>query len=166
MRIMGSSVTSISTINLDEQATFAGFARLVGITTQAAHQSNHLQKGGTYRQWLLAYCLALREQASNHVGANDDELRAATIREKNASAAKKEVEIQLLVGELVRASEVKAKLNLVMQHMIATLDAADLKIAQQIELEHDIQVQPELIQKHLRNALSEIAAFQSGGDDG
>ncbi len=80
----------MSNIDLSKRVTQEDFGALVGISQPAVSgllASGVLQKDGTAAQWLLAYCLRLREQAAGRMGAEGGALdlvqeRAALAREQ------------------------------------------------------------------------------------
>ena len=83
----------MSNIDLSKRVTQEDFGALVGISQPAVSgllASGVLQPGGTAAQWLLAYCLRLREQAAGRMGADGGALdlvqeRAALAREQRIS---------------------------------------------------------------------------------
>ncbi len=105
-------------IDLDQQATQAGFGELVGIsqpTVSSLVADGKLPSTGTLRELLLAYCQRLRAQAAGRMGENTTldlvQERAALAREqregqaiKNAVARREYAPIGLLSDVLGMAS--------------------------------------------------------------
>lgn len=96
------------------------FGDAIGISQQAVSKmisDGILPAGGTFGEWLLAYCYRLREQAAGRLGSELGGLdlvqeRAALAREqrvgqamKNAIARKEYAPIQLLAQVLASASQ-------------------------------------------------------------
>lgn len=111
-------------VDLDQPMTQADFGALVGVTQPAISamvDKMVLQHGQTGREWLLAYCQRLRDQAAGRVGAIDGGLdlaqeRAALAREqrighelKNAVARGEYASITLLAEVLAGASQAVAE---------------------------------------------------------
>lgn len=101
----------------------AEFGALVGITQQAVSdllQAGVLRPGGSAREWLLAYCARLREQAAGRMGSTVGGLdlpheRAALAREqrrglelKNAVLRGDYAAVSLLTDVLATASQAVA----------------------------------------------------------
>lgn len=109
---------------LDEACRQADFAVLVGISQPAVSDlvsKGVLDNGAPLRQWLLAYCLRLREQAAGRMGSEVGGLdlaqeRAALAREqrmgieiKNAVLRGEYASIGLLSEVLASASQAVAE---------------------------------------------------------
>ena len=109
---------------LDESCRQADFAALVGISQPAVSDlvsKGVLDNGAPLRQWLLAYCLRLREQAAGRMGSEVGGLdlaqeRAALAREqrmgieiKNAVLRGEYASIGLLSEVLASASQAVAE---------------------------------------------------------
>lgn len=104
--------------------TQAEFGAAVGVTQQAVSEmvrAGVLPDGGTFDQWLLAYCGRLREQAAGRMGWTDGGLdltqeRAALAREqrlgieiRNAVARREYAPVRLLGEVLAAASQAVAE---------------------------------------------------------
>ena len=109
---------------LDELAIQARFGDMVGISQQAVSElvrAGVLPVGGTYGQWLIAYCERLREQAAGRMSADGSGLdlvqeRAALARAqregieiKNATLRGEFASVQLLAQVLANASQAVAE---------------------------------------------------------
>lgn len=109
---------------LDEPCKQADFGDLVGISQPAVSDlvsKGVLDNGAPLRQWLLAYCLRLREQAAGRLGSEIGGLdlaqeRAALAREqrqgiaiKNAVLRGEFADVSLLAEVLAAASQAVAE---------------------------------------------------------
>ena len=109
---------------MDRAVTQAAFGAAVGVTQQAVSElvrAGVLPDGGTFGDWLLAYCGRLREQAAGRMGWNEGGLdltqeRAALAREqrigieiKNALARREFAPVRLLAEVLASASQAVAE---------------------------------------------------------
>lgn len=106
------------TIDLDDVAVQENFGRLVGVSQPRVAQlvaDGILWQGGTYGEWLAAYCARLREQAAGRSSDGPLDLsqeRAALAREqrmgieiKNAVLRGEYASIELLAEVLASASQ-------------------------------------------------------------
>jgi phage terminase Nu1 subunit (DNA packaging protein) len=83
-------------LDLDKPIKQSVFAALVGVTPAAISQAisgGRLEAGATGRQWLLAYCERLREQAAGR--GSDGQLNLVDERAALAQAQRKLVELSL-----------------------------------------------------------------------
>ena len=109
---------------LDQACRQADFGDLIGISQPSVSDlvsRGVLENGSTLRQWLLAYCARLREQAAGRMGSEVGGLdlaqeRAALAREqrmgieiKNAVLRGEYAPIQLLAEVLASASQAVAE---------------------------------------------------------
>lgn len=75
---------------LGKDATQTGFASLVGVSQQAVSgrvKDGRLPIGGTFQEWLLAYCEDLREQAAGRGGDEQADFQRARAEDMTATAA-------------------------------------------------------------------------------
>ena len=147
---------------LDVTANQSSFSKLVGVSRQAigAHASKGIFDGcDSLQEWLQAYCEKLREEASGRVVENADEMKVATIREKNAKAYKTELEIEQLRKTLVDMNEVYRELEPAMLHILTTMKAAGNRIASALSAQYGIQIDKRLLDNEFRTALSAIADY-------
>ena len=94
--------------DLDLPATHSGFARLIGVSQQAvsaAVKGGLLRRGGTVREWLLAYCANLRKNATGR--EKDDQVAQQRARLLAANAEARERANAKAHGVLVDAREVE-----------------------------------------------------------
>lgn len=109
---------------MQRAVTQAEFGAAVGVTQQAVSElvrAGVLPDGGTFADWLLAYCGRLREQAAGRMGWTEGGLdltqeRAALAREqrmgieiKNALARREYAPVRLLAEVLATASQAVAE---------------------------------------------------------
>lgn len=109
---------------MGQAVTQAEFGAAVGVSQQAVSEmlrTGVLPEGGTFSDWLLAYCGRLREQAAGRMGWTDGGLdltqeRAALAREqrlgieiKNALARREYAPVRLLAEVLAAASQAVAE---------------------------------------------------------
>lgn len=147
-------------IDLLSKAKQSTFAELVGVTQQAIskhYRNGVLKHDGTYDEWVKSYCEHLRIEAAGRDVAED--IKQATIREKNANAAKKELETDILSKRVVDRGEVFQELEPAVLHIKTTLMNSGEKIAAAIKATHGIEIDKHYIDDQHRNALSEIARY-------
>ena len=148
---------------LEKTITQSDFAELVGISQPAINKhlkSGVLRKGGTAKEWLLDYTANLRIESS---GRNqDDEMKAATIREKTASAQLKEVKVKQIEGTLVDMEVLFQEMQPWFSHMKGTLDTASGRIISKISTLYGVEVPKRIIEKEHRESLSKITQFVLG----
>ncbi len=94
---------------LDEPCRQADFGALVGVSQPAVSDMvsrGVLENGATLRQWLLAYCGRLREQAAGRMGSEAGGLDLAQERAALAREQRKGIEIKnaVLRGEFAAVS--------------------------------------------------------------
>lgn len=95
---------AISKIELDQPATQAGFARLVGTSRQAINkhvEKGVLKEGVTYGEWLQVYCDRLRDEAAGRGGDQQSTLTAVRIEETQENIAEKRQRRLTASGELL-----------------------------------------------------------------
>lgn len=75
---------------LDKSATQTGFASLVGVSQPVISgrvKDGRLPVGGTFREWLHAYCEDLREQAAGRGGEEQADFQRSRAEDMAATAA-------------------------------------------------------------------------------
>jgi phage terminase Nu1 subunit (DNA packaging protein) len=152
---------------LDASATQAGFSELVGIKRQTVAdwlEKGLLEKGGTYRDWLLAYCERLRTQAAGRgmSGSGDYETEKLRLTKAQADNEEQKAEKSRLEVEAMRARLLDADRVLQMwTGMTAAMRARMLAIPSKgasLVMAADSQVEREGILRSLvYEALSELA---------
>lgn len=150
-------------MNLDSQATQTEFAELVGASQQAIGKhvaSGVLEKGATYRAWLLAYCERMRTEAA---GRTQSEARE---RRDLAQAVESEVNAQMKMRQLYKEDGLILDLDSVRQVMAewATIGKNEFtgavdKIITAIESEHGITVDRDSVQYDVNVALNAIGNY-------
>ncbi len=169
---------TVKTLSLDARATQSRFALIVGISQPAVAKllgKGILPKGGTYRDWLLAYCERLRKEASGRGADNQELLTQARIDESRENALSKRLDRYEKTGLLVALPHVKAVLSAWAQQVRMNVENAGEKIFDRISAEHDLTLNDELIREPLRVALRNASSvarelglsddFGSGADD-
>jgi len=146
---------------LDDKATQAGFARLVGTSRQSISKrfsEGEFVEGETYQQWLTVYIERLRDEAA---GRSDKELAAIRARKELAQARREELELSKEYKLVVEAIDLEPALVSLVKDIQSLVMEAGNKSLQAIESKHSIRLDDELILGHLRAALGNIA----GGAD-
>lgn len=149
-------------MQLGDKAKQSVFAGMVGVSQQAVSKqfgNGVLEKEGTYADWLIAYCEHLRIEASGRDVAED--IKSATIREKNANADKKELETDILRGTVVNMDQVYEELMPAIQHIKSVLSSGCEKIKSSIDAVYEINVDKRYIDDPIFNAMSEIAQYEA-----
>lgn len=155
--------------DLDEKAKQTEFASLIGATQQAV--SKHLDngtlvRGGTYRQWLRAYCEKLRDEASGRT-ASDQRLRLdeARTREAVANARSKELalfkEEKLVLEKGMVREAIDAWIAIAKSEYMNSID----KIIAELESQHGIKIDRDPIDGTTAAAMRVIADFQFQSTD-
>jgi len=91
-------------IQLSDEATQSGFARLVGTSRQAINkhfEKGILPKGHSYLDWLLIYCDRLRDEAAGRGGDQQSTLTAVRIEETKENIAEKRQRRLTAAGDLM-----------------------------------------------------------------
>ncbi len=134
--------------HLDRKATQAEFAKLVGISQQAA--SKQLDKGAikageTLREWLLTYCDRLRDQAAGRGGSQQESLASAKTEEAQVKTALNRLTYQEKLGTLVLGDDVGYALSDWAGYANREFRSGTEKIVELIENEHSISVNREAV---------------------
>ncbi len=93
---------------LDIGATQQAFADLVGVSQQAISkqvEKGVLRPGQTMRQWLLAYCEHLRDQAAGRGGDDQANLTRARAEEAQMKTANLRLDYNMKLGAVVVAKD-------------------------------------------------------------
>ncbi|MQM37685.1 hypothetical protein KBTX_01687 [wastewater metagenome] len=151
-----------SVINLDHKAKQTHFAKLVGVSQSAVAQrvaAGELPEGGTYLQWLYAYCAALRAEAGGRGGDAQGELAKARTRQANADAQAKELSYHRELGHLIPVEEIEPVLANWASMARAEVQYAAERLVTEIESVHGIKVDPEAVPRVLAPAFRAIADY-------
>lgn len=157
-------------LQLSERATQVRFAAIVGVTQPAISEkvaSGVLRDGGTYGEWLLAYCERLRLEAAGRGGDDQVSLTRARTREAEASAELKLLQIKEKAGELVPMSTVEqmftAMVTAARQELLTLPDL----LANDMRALYGAEVDAGLIEERVHAALEHLAdgVREDGGVD-
>lgn len=143
----------------NEEAKQTKFASLVGVSQQAISTlvtREILLKGGTYAEWLFAYCDRLRTEAAGR--DQDDRLSAARIRETEMNANLKEIEYLKQRGEIIVRDDIQPLLDNFTSAVSFNVMAAKERIIEGIESAHNVTLDDESVSKPLRDALASVAS--------
>jgi len=155
--------------DLDDKAKQTEFASLVGASQPAIHKhldNGTLVRGGTYRQWLRAYCEKLRDEASGRT-ASDQRLKLdeARTREASANARMKELmlfkEEQLILDKAQVREAIDGWIALAKSEYTNSIE----KILAMLESQHGITIDRESIDGTTAAAMRVIADFQFQSTD-
>ena len=142
---------------LEDKATQAGFARMVGTSRQTINKrfsDGEFVDGETYQQWLTVYIEKLREEAA---GRSDKELTAIRARKELAQARREELELSKEYKLVVVVDDLEPSLVSLMKEIQSAVMEAGNKSLQTVEAKHSIKIDDELILRPLRAALRNIA---------
>ncbi len=133
---------------LEQKATQAEFARLVGISQQAV--SKQLDKGAihageTLREWLLQYCNHLRDQAAGRGGSQQESLASAKTEEAEVKTALNRLTYQERLGTLILGDDVGYALSDWAGYANREFRSGTEKIVELIENEHSVSVNREAV---------------------
>jgi len=150
-------------MNLDDVAKQTEFAELVGATQQAVGKhvnSGVLDRGASYRDWMIAYCERLRNEASGRVASQARERRdMAQAEESEINTEMKRRTLLKEEGLLLDLDSVKQVLTdwagIGKNEFIGAVDS----IITAIESEHGITVDREPIQQDIDAALRTIGSY-------
>lgn len=150
--------------DLDAEATLVGFADLVGTTHPAIHKhvkAGTLHPGGSYREWLIAYCDQQRVAASGHKPSSSRarlDLAKAIESETNAELKKRELYRQ--DGLIVDIAGVRQAMADWITLAKTEMNAAVTRIIAAIESEHGITIDREQLRPDVDAALRSIADYK------
>lgn len=149
--------------DLDAKAKQAEFAAVVGMSQPAVvkHlQAGVLMEGGTYREWLLAYCERLREEAAGRVQSDARERRdLAQAEESEINAALKRIQL-LREKQLVLDYETERRFAMDWLNVIINeINRAVTGAVSAIESKHGIEVARDIPQSRIDAARTAIGRF-------
>jgi phage terminase Nu1 subunit (DNA packaging protein) len=123
----------------------------------------------------IAYINHLRGIASGHQASNGEDLVAVRIREANANADLKEIELAAKVGEFVVIEDVIEVLGELGSKIVQEISSAGDRMIDAIDDKYEIEFDEDLVNGHLESATSRIRSSTekliqgllgiSGGDD-
>jgi hypothetical protein len=150
-------------MNLDDVAKQTEFAEMVGATQQAVGKHVNggvLDRGASYRQWLISYCERLRNEASGRVASQARERRdMAQAEESEINTEMKRRTLWKEEGLLLDLDSVREVLNewsgIGKNEFIGAVD----KIITAIESEHAITIDRETIKQDVDAALKCIGSY-------
>ncbi|NIB44824.1 hypothetical protein HBA55_34910 [Pseudomaricurvus alkylphenolicus] len=158
-----------SVVSLDDEATQAGLAELVGVSRQAIQKNASkvgLQMGGTYREWLLIYCEHMRTEAAGRANDNDKSLAEQRLRESEQKTLQLAIANNKELDNLVLSIDVGGAINRVFSDVSTELTNAGIKIQERLESELSIKIDDELIFGPIGDSAKSIAeAARQFGED-
>ena len=152
--------------DLDQTATVTAFGELVGTSHVAivkARDDGRLPEGGTFRDWLHAYCHGLREVAAGRAGEHQAALTLARIDQAKADTAWKVMQTYERTGQVAEA--VQPLMDAWADFLRGAVMAAGQRILETLA-EQSVDVQPDVILAPLRAALRSGAQYPSRLDPG
>lgn len=149
-------------MDIEGQAKQNQFAILIGVSEAAVSnyvQTGILNKGGTHREWLLAYCKRQRLQASNQGGERQTDLAQARINDLEAKAKLNNLKYYREVNELIPTAAVAESLTewAVFANREYTTGIKEIFIS--LETEHSISLDKNFINKSTNLILKRISSF-------
>lgn len=148
-------------VDFTAKADQSSFAKLAGVSRQAigTHVKNGvLSDDGSLKCWQLEYMEHLRSVAAGRP-ENDGNIKAATFREKMASARLKEIQADQLDGVLVNVDEVYADLLPMFLHIKTQLEASSSRLSTLLSAKYGISVDKRDLDSEFRLALSEMTRY-------
>lgn len=112
-------------LDLHAPVTQERFADLVGVSQQAISDlvtREMLPRGGTLKQWLLAYCENLREQAAGRAAKGDLALVDERAKLTRSLRELRDMEIAVKRRELAPVEKLRLALEDAIAHMVGILD--------------------------------------------
>jgi len=150
---------------LDTKATQTGFGELVGTSQQAISKhvdSGKLIKDGTYRDWIIAYCERLREEAAGRAGDDQKSLTRARTQDAIASTDLKLLQIKEKSGELVPVAEVEPLLVAMFTAARTELLSLPDKLTNELKALYDVDVDPAYLEEKIHDVLAHLAGEVPG----
>lgn len=147
-------------MNLDAKAVQREFGALVGVTHSAVQHylsKGFIVRGGTYREWLLAYTKRLREEAAGRYSAGELDLTEERARLARAQSERIEMDNAVTRGELASIDTLRDTLADVAGQIAAILDAIPGKVKR--EAPHLTAQDVDILRREIakaRNLASEV----------
>lgn len=163
-------------MDLDGRARQVEFAALVGVSQPAIAEhvkSGLLPKGGTYREWLRAYCERLREQAAGRAQSEARERRdLALAKESEISAELKLRQLLKEEGLLLDYDGVRSLVLGMVAQAQSELARAVGQVVAAVESKHGISIESDISDSAISAARAALAQYATefeapaGGDSG
>lgn len=166
---------AIDNLDLNSVANQSRFARLVGASQPSI--SKHVEKerlplNGSYKDWFIAYGEHLRDQAGGRGGSLTEELAAARIEETKVKAGIGRLSYLEKLGELVPLDFCKKVLVDWASYANREMGSAIKKLISDIQAEHDIDIDSEMVNnivrpttERIRDHASKLADSFNGSSD-
>ena len=148
-------------MDLDAKAVQRKFGELIGVTqgaVQAYISKGFIKSPGTYREWLLAYCARLREEAAGRYSAGELDLTEERARLARAQSERIEMELAVRRGELVHTSAVTERLADAAAQIAAILDSIPVKLKR--ESPHLTATDIDIVKREIAKARNLAAEVQ------
>jgi len=148
------------------RGTQSEFGVLVGISQQAvsAHiASGVLTAGATLIEWLRDYCYQLRREAAKHNTGDGSDLTRERVLTERVDRELKLMALHEKARHLVPADEVKPAMQAIVSRAKAELSAMTDKICMDIQALYGIDLNDDLVHKHVEEALKHLAEYESDG---
>lgn len=149
-------------MDLNAAATASGFARLVGISQPAVSghvRDGNLPRGGSFAEWLHAYCDHLRKYAAGRGGERQKDLNEAKTEEALAKAAMTRLSYNERLGNVVAAEDVARVLTEWAAYANREYRGATARLKQSIESEHGVTLADETLSNVIEPAIERIGRF-------
>lgn len=147
---------------LDDKATQVEFAALVGVTQPAISRrvaAGVLPAGGTFGDWISAYCSALRSEAAGRGGAFAESLTAARTEQARADTRMKELQYYRELKLLVPVEEIEPMLAGWAATARSEVGYAVEKLVAGIRSKHGVEVTQDEVDAALLPAFRAIAEY-------
>ena len=155
---------AISKIELDQPATQAGFARLVGTSRQAINkhvEKGVLKDGMSYADWLQIYCDRLRDEAAGRGGDQQGTLTAVRIEETLENIAEKRQRRLTASGELMDRETVRQWIVEAASGIQGFVMGAGETIMESIREKYKVELDDDDVTGPLRSALGHVGSAGS-----
>jgi len=137
-------------------------AKLLGVSQQAVAgmmEKNVISKEGTYGDWFPALFTHYREVAAGRGGEDlQKELTRVRIESERETALEKKMNRLVKQNDLILKKELLSTLLNFSAGIQFQVDSIGEKVIEAIESKHDIKLDDELVNTHIRSALRSIAS--------
>ena len=147
---------------LDQPATATEFGRLVGVTQQAISKqvvAGVFENCRTLREWLLAYCDHLREQAAGRGGSLQETLAAARAEEATVKSAVLRLQYQEKLGTLVAVEDARQALERWATFANREMKACIERLVSEVQAAHSIDVSADLVNPLVESTANRVADY-------
>ncbi len=147
----------MDTIDWTAKAKQERFAEIIGATQSAVSRqvtAGVLRLGGSYGDWMKAYCHHLRTLAKDRLAHHEPTLVEARARESSAKADRAEIENAEKLEQIILKSDIEPVLEALGEIVRDEVVRGASHAAAAISDRYAIELEPADLQEHFRAALS------------